>query len=69
MKTGDSERYRSVAQNSALQLSFGMFGVLLERCNFLMESFRLPDFSNASNMPQTVFSEVIPHQMLTFLQA
>ena len=57
MKTGDSERYRSVAQNSALQLSFGMFGVLLERCNFLMESFRLPDFSNASNMPQTVFSE------------
>ena len=57
MKTGDSERYRSVAQNSALQLSFGMFGVLLERCNSLMKSFRLPAFSNLDNMPQTVFSE------------
>lgn len=57
MKSGDAERYRSVAQNSALQLSFGMFGVLLERCNILMESFRLPDFSNPNNMPQTVFLE------------
>ena len=57
MKTGDSERYRSVAQNSALQLSFGMFGVLLERCNYLMESFRMPDFANSNNIPQTVFSE------------
>lgn len=57
MKTGDSERYRSVAQNSALQLSFGMFGVLLERCNHLMESFRMPDFANSNNIPQTVFSE------------
>ena len=56
MKSGDSERYRSVAQNSALQLSFGMFGVLLQRCNLLMESFRLPDFS-PNNLPQTVFSE------------
>ena len=57
MKNGDSERYRSVAQNSALHLSFGMFGVLLQRCNFLMETFRLPDFSTPSNLPQTVFSE------------
>ena len=57
MKGGDSDRYRSVAQDSALQLSFGMFGVLLERCNLLMETFRLPDFSNPNNIPQTVFSE------------
>ena len=57
MKSGDSDRYRSVAQDAALQLSFGMFGVLLERCNVLMETFRLPDFSMPNSIPQTVFSE------------
>ena len=57
MKNGDADNYRSVAQDSALQLSFGMFGVLLERCNVLMETFHLPDFSKPNNMPQTVFSE------------
>ena len=55
MKTGDCDRYRSVAQNYALQLSFGMFGVLLERCNFLMETFKLPNLSKLNSLPQTVF--------------
>ena len=71
MKSGDHEKLRAVAQNSALQLAFEMFGVLLERCNLLMETFRLPpQFSGPpSNLPQTVFSEDQQEDLPTLLTA
>lgn len=53
MKRGDNEHYRSVSQNSALQLAFEMFGVLLERCNVLLQSF-VPSVMSTS---QSIFPE------------
>ena len=34
----ENPTYRSVMQDTALQLAFDMFGVLLERCNHLLAS-------------------------------
>ena len=47
MKSGDSERYRSAMQDSALQLAFEMFGILVERCNVLLANFR-PEIDSGS---------------------
>lgn len=43
----DSSCYRSAMQDAALQLSFEIFSVLVERCNSLLEGFR-PTFDPTS---------------------
>ena len=53
--------FRSVAQTSALQLAFEMFGVLLERCNILMQGFE-PDISTHSH---TIFPDEDLASLLT----
>ena len=53
--------YRSVAQTSALQLAFEMYGVLLERCNILMQGFE-PDISTHSH---TIFPDEDLASLLT----
>ena len=52
-QTKDTAHRRTVPQNSALQLAFNMFGVLLERCNVLMQGFE-PDVSPHSH---TIFPD------------
>ena len=60
-KSSQGQRHRSVAQASALQLAFEMFGVLLERCNILMQGFE-PDISTHSH---TIFPDEDLASLLT----
>ncbi len=57
MKAGgpgsDASCYRSAMQDSALQLSFEIFSILVERCNLLLDGFR-PAFDHTS---QCIFPE------------
>ncbi|XP_040571639.1 telomerase-binding protein EST1A [Lepeophtheirus salmonis] len=45
MKNGDTHNYRSSMQNAALQLSFEMFGILIERCNQIFQKI-IPEFQS-----------------------
>ncbi len=51
--TSGSDCYRSAGQDSALQLSFEIFCILVERCNNLLEDFK-PSFDSTS---QAIFHD------------
>jgi len=59
--TSGGGKQRTLAQISALQLAFEMFGVLLERCNILMQGFE-PDISVLSH---TIFPDEDLASLLT----